>query len=83
LGDAITIYRELTSDICNPKTGPLDVEREKPERPLPAWLARLLTVTTCGYCGARVPTGEGFRVTSIEVYCSEEHAWQDQQISPI
>lgn len=37
------------------------------------------TTTTCGFCGATVPDGEGFRPLPVQVYCSEEHAVEDQQ----
>lgn len=50
------------------------------------WLTRLLVGTLadhCTECGAKVPDGSGYRVLSMQVYCSEEHAVAAQQNSPI
>jgi hypothetical protein len=34
-------------------------------------------------CRADVPEDSGFRVLPMQVYCSEEHAVEDQQMAPI
>ena len=39
--------------------------------------------TRCAFCGTPVPAGEGFRVLPMQVYCTEEHAVEDQQENPL